>query len=371
MKNGLYIHVPFCKTKCGYCDFYRITDLSLVSAYVGALQREIKSIGDDAEIGTVYVGGGSPSVIGAGNIGLILKDIRDFLKLDNVEEITVECNPEDVNAELIEVLKENGVTRVSLGVQSLNNDMLRLMNRRHSASKVTDVVGMLKSNGFDNISVDIIFGLPKCGTYNLTEDIDKFINLDVDHISAYALSYEKSTVFSDMLSRGKIEKLPDDEVTAQYEQIIAALNVAGYEHYEISNFARAGKLSKHNCLYWSRNPYYGLGPSASGFDGTTRYRNVADVEKYVVNTLTGMECTEKEQLTSDDVYNEVVMLGMRTKFGVARDVLSGLGKKYVDYFEEKVQRFMQDGSVVLRDGAYIIDEKKWFVSDNILSYLFI
>ncbi len=371
MNAGLYLHAPFCKSKCNYCDFYRITDLSLITAFVNAVEAEMKAIDKSFPISTIYIGGGTPTVLGAESLEKIIQTIKTVFDTSHVEEFTVECNPEDVNESLIEMLQTNGVNRISLGVQSLDNKILRQMNRRHSATKVIAVIDLLKKMNFSNISVDMIFGLPKNPTYDLKADIDKFINLDVDHISAYALTYEKGSMFTKMLESGQIEKQSDDEVALQYEYLINTFKSAGYEHYEISNFARNGQYSRHNMGYWRRRPYYGVGPGASGFDGKIRYKNIEDVEQYVVSALTGHAYSEQENLTEKDVYNEILMLGLRTKYGLQKADIQAVNPEYTNYFSEKVKPYLNDKTIIETPTAYIMDERKWFISDNILSHLFL
>lgn len=371
MNCGLYVHVPFCKSKCAYCDFARITDKSYANAYLSALEAEIsraKAEGYDAK--TVYLGGGTPSYLGIDGLRRIFSALRAKFDLSKVEEMTVECNPEDVNPQFVDFIIDNGVNRVSLGVQSLTDPMLRLMNRRHSAQKVVDVVKMLKEKGVSNISVDFIYGLPLMEGYDYKEDIERFLALDVSHLSAYALSYEEGSLFSQMLAKGKIEKCADDDVESQYQHLIERMSQSGYEHYEISNFCKAGQYSRHNSSYWTGVPYFGFGPAASGFDGTMRYTNCPDVQTYAVTTLTGQTQRSEETLSADDKYNEAVMLGLRTRFGVPMDRIRKCGAKYEAYFREKVARFVADNSVNEKDGTYSIAENKWFISDYILAELF-
>lgn len=372
MAQGLYVHVPFCKSICNYCDFYRVVDLSLVGGYLEALNKECENLTDKQPISTVYIGGGTPSSIGLKQLEQLLNILHQNFDLNTVEEFTVECNPEDVTDDIISILKNEGVNRISLGVQSLDDHVLKFMKRRHKAKKVNSVVEKIYTHGIYNTSVDLIYGLPEEANYNFVEDLHRFIDLGVEHISAYSLTYEGNSIFNKNLQVGKLTQKDDDKVFAEYETVIELMKQSGYEHYEISNFARPGKQSQHNNSYWNRIPYYGLGPSACSFDGKIRKRNLPDVEKYMVGTLTGFGYEpEIENLTDIDVYNEIVMLGLRTKKGVDLNSIKALNESYAAYFVKNIQPFIDDKSVNQIDNNFIIDERKWFISDLITSSLFL
>lgn len=371
INRGLYIHIPFCKTKCFYCDFVRTTDSTFISEYVDALILQIEyEASKNRFFTTIYLGGGTPSFIGIDELKRVFSALQKNTNMRDIEEFTVECNPEDISVELIKLFRQYGVNRVSLGVQSMNDDMLRFMNRRHSAAKVANAIHLLKENCIENISVDIIYGLPKLETYSFISDLEEFLKLNVSHISAYSLSYEEGSVFTLMLRKNKLSPLPEEEVVQQYNYIINRLNRAGYEHYEISNFAHSAKYSKHNSFYWKGVEYVGIGAAASGFDGRKRYTTTSDIKEYIVSTKRGETIRKEEILTSTDHYNELIMLGLRTKFGVSETSIIECGKRFYDYFIKNVKSFIDDKSVYLIDGRYYIKEEKWFISDYILSSLF-
>lgn len=379
MKNkSLYIHIPFCKTKCAYCDFFRVTDFVLAEKYVDALIFEISKLDSCSDICTIYIGGGTPSVLQFDLIEKILSFIKNKIDVENIEEFTVECNPEDVSDKLIYILKRYGVNRISLGVQTLNDDMLRFLNRRHNSDKVYNSIEIIKNTGIKNISVDMIFGLPKIENYNFKNDVEKFLKLDIKHFSAYALSYEKNSYLSVLLKNKKIVPLSDDEVAWQYEYLTSELKKNGFYHYEISNYCR-NKIdgfnenitclnnnfynSKHNTYCWIRKPYYGIGAGAYSFDGQKRWNNVADIKKYISLVDKTDEIREYEYLTEKDVYNEIVMLGLRTSFGVSKKNIS---EKYKNYFLKKVEQLCSDGLLIkISDYDYRIPESKWFLLDLI------
>lgn len=362
---GVYVHVPFCVSKCGYCDFCRVTELGLVGGYLKTLEKEI---GESLAVGrkprTVYIGGGTPSCIGKENVGKLLGIVGRSIDLGNVEEFTVECNPDDVDRELCEVLVKNGVSRVSMGVQSMNEKMLKLMGRRHSVEQVKNAVAYLREAGVKNISLDFIYGLPMLENYDFERDLEEFLKLDVEHCSAYSLSYEEGSRFTKMVKEGKLKPIEDDVVAEQYEILTAKMRERGFEHYEISNYAREGKRSKHNSSYWNKTPYYGFGPGASSYDGKMRTTNVMDVKKYIRSG--GEEKNLVEKLTTLDEYEEAVMLRLRTIEGVS---VEELPEEYRKGFIEKARVEMKNGNLAEKEGRCFIPEAKWFVADGIIERL--
>ncbi len=364
---GVYIHVPFCVSKCGYCDFCRVTDLGKIPAYISSLENEILF----SEVcmkspSTIYVGGGTPSCLRLSDFIRLLDIINSRFDVSNVLEFTVECNPDDVTPEFVKTLVDGNVNRVSLGCQSLDDRMLRFMGRRHDSDQVRSAIRMLRSAGISNISVDLIFGLPEVEGYSFSDDIARFVDLDVPHLSAYALSYEEGSRFSKMLSEGKLTPASDDVVADQYEILISALRAADYNHYEISNYARAGFEAIHNSSYWDRIPYWGFGPAASSFYGNRRWTNTYSVDEYVGNK--GVEVFNEEVLSDDDIYNEVVMLRLRTSRGFS---MSEIPVERRAYLEKVMSEEIKNGNLVCqKDGMIRIPERKWFVADAIIERLF-
>lgn len=368
---GIYIHVPFCKSKCNYCAFCRTTDSTLIDDYIDALRLEMLHSQCNETIETLYLGGGTPSSIGVNALRKVLTSIGEMFDLSSLIEYTVECNPEDMTDELARMLVTMGVNRISMGVQSLYDNMLRLMNRRHNAARVTHAVQQLRNAGITNISIDFIYGLPLCEGYDYADDIERFIEMDVPHLSAYALSYEEGAYFNDMLHRGLITPLPDDNVYEQYALLTKRLKEAGYLHYEISNYAREGFHSRHNTSYWHRIPYYGFGPAACSFEGNTRRSNTDDIAQYITAIKGNTPHCDSETLTTDDIYNELIMLNLRTSAGAKIADIAAMGKRYEMLFLDSVRPFINDGSVVIRNGRYMINEDKWFISDYITGRLFV
>ena len=366
---GLYIHVPFCKSRCSYCDFCRITDYSKVEGYLKAIKKESTFnpfYGEKPD--TVYIGGGTPSSLNNNYANKLLDMVEKSYDLSNVVEFTYECNPDDVKEELIFSLMKHGVNRVSMGVQSLNDDALKMMNRRHDAEKARDAFMKLRKCGIKNISVDLIFGLPKVKGYDVEREIERFIELGAEHVSAYSLSYEEGSVMTKRKKEKAIFPLEDDEVFSQYEMIAKKMKEAGYAHYEISNYSKPGYESVHNSSYWMRKQYVGLGPSAASLIGNVRKTNVGNVEEYVEKIMEGKVFYEEEKLSEEDVYNEMVMLNLRTCGGMDINEVKG---KFRPHFENEIDKFMKSGHVIKEGDVFKIKEDAWFVSDMILSRLFI
>lgn len=362
---GLYIHVPFCKSKCAYCDFYRIIDLGLLDKYVESLICELGSYKDKlSKIDTIYFGGGTPSVLGHKRLDMILKYIIQNYDLSELRELTVECNPENVDDDLIKILSENGVNRISLGVQTLDNNMLKCLGRRHDEKKVYESIDIIRKYGIKNISVDMIFGLPKIGNYEFEKDVEKFVNLDIEHLSIYALSYESGSWLTKLVEKGKIKPLDDDSVADQYSYITKVMCDKGFYHYEISNYSKKGFQSKHNSACWKRIPYIGVGPGASSFDGKKRWSNIPDLEKYVNGNI------EKEEdiIDEKDIYNEIVMLGLRTAEGVCID---NIDVKYRSIFLSEANKLIEEGKMMKKNSNYFIKESEWFLLDLITEKFFI
>lgn len=307
---GLYIHIPFCQTRCRYCDFYSTTDLHLREAYVAALLREISSRKEELKepIRTIYFGGGTPSQLAAEDIGRLIEAIGT----QAAEEITVEMNPGDADARYLEMLRHAGVNRLSMGVQSMHDERLKLIGRRHTSAQAREAVSMARKAGFENLSLDLIYGLPGQTMAEWQEDVEQLLALRPEHISAYCLQWEEGTVLTEMLERGEVAMTDDETEMAMYDYLMERLQEAGYEHYEVSNFARPGYASRHNSSYWNDTPYIGIGAAAHSYDGQVRSSNPADIQQYIAGAA-----REEEVLTADDRYNERIMLGLRTARGIA------------------------------------------------------
>lgn len=367
---GLYIHIPFCESKCIYCDFYSMANNNhLIDKYINALLVEAvlrKNELNSETLTTVYLGGGTPSLLSITQLSKIVNGLKKVFDFSEVEEFTIEVNPDDVTAYYIQQAKSLGINRVSMGVQSFNDVDLRFINRRHTAKQATDAIHIIKKAGIDNISIDLIYGIPGQNIEIWKNNVDTAISLSVQHISAYTLMYEEGTRLSVMRSLGKITEVDDDVVAAMYDYLVAQLKSNGYTHYEISNFALPGFYSRHNSSYWNLTPYLGLGVAAHSFDGTVRRYNPSNLKKYLDALGEGNLCVEVEKITKAEKYDEYVMLRLRTADGIdADELMHRFDEEYYQFFIEKTKPLVSEGSLINENGRYYIPENHIMISDNI------
>ena len=367
---GLYIHIPFCESKCIYCDFYSMANNNhLIDRYIDALLVEAaqrKNELNSETITTVYLGGGTPSLLSTTQLSKLVNGLKKVFVFSELEEFTIEVNPDDVTPEYIHQAKSLGINRVSMGVQSFSDEDLRFMNRRHTAKQATDAIHIIKKAGIDNISIDLIYGIPGQNIEIWKNNVDTAISLSVQHISAYTLMYEEGTRLSVMRSLGKITEVDDDVVAAMYDYLVAQLKSNGYTHYEISNFALPGFHSRHNSSYWNLTPYLGLGVAAHSFDGTVRRYNPSNLKKYLDALGEGKLCVEVEKITQAEKYDEYEMLRLRTADGIDADALMHrFGEEYYQFFIEKAKPLVSEGSLINENGRYYIPENHIMISDNI------
>lgn len=367
---GLYIHIPFCESKCIYCDFYSMANNNhLIDKYIDALLVEAaqrKNELNSETITTVYLGGGTPSLLSITQLSKLVNGLKKVFDFSDVEEFTIEVNPDDVTADYIQQAKSLGINRVSMGVQSFSDEDLRFINRRHTAKQATDAIHIIKEAGIDNISIDLIYGIPGQNIEMWKNNVDTAISLSVQHISAYTLMYEDGTRLSVMRSLGKITEMDDDVVAAMYDYLVAQLKSNGYIHYEISNFALPGLHSRHNSSYWNLTPYMGLGVAAHSFDGTVRRFNPSNLKKYLDALGEGNLCVEVEKITKAEKYDEYVMLRLRTADGIdADELMHRFDEEYYQFFIEKTKPLVSEGSLINENGRYYIPENHIMISDNI------
>ena len=365
---GVYVHIPFCKQRCIYCDFYSTTQMHLRDHYVEMLVAEARHRNNEIKqpFTTMYWGGGTPSQLGNGLMRDLSNGLRSALNLTDLHEFTVEVNPDDVTPSFAEALSELPVNRVSMGAQTFSDERLRFLRRRHSAGQVSQAVRLLREIGIGNISVDLMYGFPNETMEEWVRDIDAVLALDVEHVSAYSLQYEEGTSLSRMLENGDVSKVDEELERQMYYTLKDRLNSAGYEHYEISNFARSGYRSRHNSSYWRQIPYLGLGAAAHSFDGSTRQWNVADIRQYIEGVEQDKCVAEQEVLTPDNLYNEMVMTALRTCEGI--DV-SKLSEDYRSYCLAQAQTFVKNGLLV-KDGTRLcLSREGLFVSDMVMTAL--
>ena len=318
---GLYVHIPFCKKRCLYCDFFSTTLLERREEYVTALVREIEARKQEAgePIRTIYIGGGTPSTLEVAQIQRILAAAGT----QGVEEITMELNPGDAAKPYLQALRETGINRLSIGIQSFRDELLQLIGRRHSAEQAIQAVQMAQEAGFDNLSIDLIYALPTQTMAQWIADIETAISLKVQHISSYGLMYEEGTALTTMRDRGEVTPVDEDTENDMYDTLCARLKEAGFIHYEVSNFALPGFRSRHNSSYWTDESYIGLGAGAHSYDARLRIRswNVSDLNRYIDATGKGIRPCEQETLTDGQHRIERIMLGLRTSEGIEKSLL--------------------------------------------------
>lgn len=371
---GIYVHIPYCKSKCVYCDFYSVV-ASVVPArrYVHSVIQEAMLRREELNesVTTLYLGGGTPSALSHTELQTLINGLREVLNLNEIQEFTVEVNPDDVNSELVQALTELGVNRVSMGVQSLDDDDLRFMRRRHTAREALNAIALLKTGGITNVSVDFIYGVPGQTLESWNRTLDVLAKTDVEHVSAYNLSYEEGTPLWKMRECGQVKEISDELAVAMFDLLCTRLGEAGFEHYEISNFAKPGYYSRHNSSYWQGVPYLGLGAAAHSYDGrATRSFNPADVKRYVENVDGGVTVCEREYLSTRELHDEMVMLRLRTACGLdVAEVERLFGLEASRAIERKAAPFVSGGLLKCTGRVYSFTRQGIAVSNMVMSEL--
>ncbi len=372
---GIYIHIPFCRQKCYYCDFYKTVNTSLQQNYLSSLYKEAnvhKNYLQNEAIETIYFGGGTPSVLLISELEEILLQISQNFNVAENAEITFEANPDDLTTAYLKGLKSTGVNRLSIGIQAFQDAHLKNMNRRHSATQAIEVVENAAKLGFDNLSVDLIYGLPGLTESEWKESLAQVFQLPVQHLSAYHLTYHEGTAFYTWLKKGTLKELTEKDSVNQFNLLIDEADKAGFEQYEISNFARDQKYSRHNTAYWMGTPYLGLGPSAHSFDRKSRRWNVSHVESYMKGIESGSNYFEEELLSEKDRYNEYILTRIRTKWGVSlKFVEEEFGTPFKDKLLKQSLKYKESGNLLINDGLITLSRNGLFISDEIMSDLMI
>ncbi len=366
---GIYIHIPFCKSRCIYCDFYSTTLQTWQGRYVDALIKEAELRNDylaGESIETIYFGGGTPSQLSIENMAKLLSYIRHYAGQD-VKEFTIECNPDDITPMLVETLVNCGVNRISMGAQTFSAERLHFLRRRHSPQQVDDAVKVVREAGIKNISIDLMFGFPKETLEDWTHDINHALALDIEHISAYSLMYEEDTPLHNMLKKGLIQEIDEELSRVMYYTLIDRLTEAGYEQYEISNFAKKGYRSKHNSNYWNYTAYLGLGAGAHSFNYNSRQWNAEDVVLYINKVEKGEIPFEQELLNNTTKYNDMITTALRTKEGINLD--SELVSNNKDYILRNAKHLINKGLLAVDNGRLHLTKHGLYVSDDVMSDL--
>lgn len=368
---SIYIHVPFCKSRCIYCGFFSTTSLARRDEYVEAvcgelLHRKDYLKGEDVE--TIYFGGGTPSQLSIAQISRILETIFKIYNVRANAEVTLEGNPDDLTLPYLQQLRKLGFNRLSMGVQSFDAERLSFIRRRHTASQAVSAVYDAREAGFTNLSIDLMFGFPGQSLDDWKKDVDKALSLPVTHISAYSLMYDEGTVLADMLDRGDIEEIDEELSLQMYKYLVKALKDAGFEHYEISNFCRPGCMSRHNSGYWRGVAYLGVGAGAHSYDGVSRQYNVESLDAYINGAS-----PESESLTRDERYNEFVFTALRTHDGMhLAELKRKFGEKYYDYCMKNAKKHLGSGLLHVTEGADSVlrlTSEGIYISNDIMSEL--
>ena len=364
--TSAYVHIPFCTQICYYCDFSKVFIKNQpVDDYLQALIREFESY-DIEQLRTLYIGGGTPTSITAQQLDYLLTNLTKHLDLSVLEEFTIEANPGDLTDDKIEVLKKSAVNRVSLGVQTFNDKQLKRIGRSHNESQIYSTIDHLKTAGFDNISIDLIYALPGQTMEDVKENVAKAIALDIPHLSLYSLILEHHTVFMNKMRRGKLNLPQEDLEVEMFEYIIAELEANGFEHYEISNFTKPGFESRHNLMYWDNAEYYGVGAGASGYLNGVRYRNRGPIQHYLKAVSEGNARLSEEVLTKDEMMEEELFLGLRKKSGVSiAKFEEKFGVSFEEHYGQIVTELCQQGLLVSDDKVVRMTKKGLFLGDTV------
>jgi len=371
---GIYIHIPYCSKACTYCDFYFSTNFASKERFLDCLVKEIvlqKGKLKGSIIDTIYFGGGTPSVLTKSELTQVMTALSQNFSIVTNAEITLEANPENLTEQYLKELKEVGINRLSIGLQSFKPSELIEMNRSHTVAENNSVIKNALRMGFNNISIDLIYGTPWANEQEWDELLDHVLTLDVQHISCYQLTVEEKTLLHHKIKSGKVAELNDELTEKQFLILISKLKKAGFVHYEISNFGKPGYFSKHNTSYWKDIPYLGLGPSAHSYIDNSRFYNIANIHAYCKDIEIEKVPNTEEKLEPKDIYNDLVLTGLRTVFGVdIRRIEKKLDQSFVNFFQRKAQPYLEKGVMNCENYVYTLKEESFLFADSISSDLF-
>ena len=370
---GIYIHIPFCKQSCYYCNFHFSTSTKNKDEVLDAIEKEIKQKGQTTNeaISTIYFGGGTPSILDVSEINSIIKRIYKEFNVEAELEITIEANPDDLNKEKIINLSLTEINRLSIGVQSFIDKELKIMNRAHDSKKALNSIEISKKY-FNNISIDLMYGVPESTLESWTYNLDTVSQFEINHISSYALTLEPKTALESFVRKLVVEMPEEDLVYDQYNLINKKLEPLGFINYEVCSFAKENFFSKNNSAYWLRKKYIGIGPSAHSFDGKSRSWNISNNKKYIDQINKGKSFYKKEKLSKVDQYNEYVMTGFRTIWGVSANFIeNNFNSKFKNYFTDRIQKHIDQKNIIVKDDIYTTTNEGRFLADGISSDLFL
>jgi oxygen-independent coproporphyrinogen-3 oxidase len=368
---GIYVHIPFCKKLCFYCDFYHVISVNDNSAFIDALLKEASLRKDYLEsetVSTIYFGGGTPSVFSVKDLGTILNHINKLFRVEQDCEISIELNPDDVLPAYLDGLKDLNINRISMGIQSWRDSDLKMLNRRHDSAQAIKALKDTLDAGFENITIDLIYGIPGMSLKEWESNLDFSLSFDIKHLSAYHLTFEPGTVFGKMLEKGTISEIDENESVAQFNILIEKAESAGFIQYEISNFGKPGYFSIHNSNYWKQVSYLGLGPSAHSFNGYSRQWNIRDLKGYIKLISAGKSFYESEELNSKTRFNEYIMTSLRTMWGIDLEYVEEMFEKEgYDYIINLAGKFKNYGLMKQEKKSLILTNQGKLISDNIIS----
>ena len=370
---GIYIHIPFCKKRCIYCDFYSTTQSNRIDEYIDALCKELEMRKDylnGEEIETIYFGGGTPSQLGKSHFDDIFKSIKQFYTIAKDAEITIEANPDNLSEEYVKMLSELPLNRISIGIQTFNDDTLKLLNRRHNSQQAIDAFNRCRKHGFKNISLDLMYGLPGESLESWKSDLSIITKLNPEHISAYHLIYEEGTKMWELKESHDVKEVSENMSVEMFSTLIETLKESGYEHYEISNFSKPYLYSRHNSSYWKGVKYLGCGPSAHSYDQISRQWNIASLDRYIEGINSGKADYEIEKLDITTQYNEFVITSIRTMWGMDLSILKEkFGVALYDYAMKMSEENIKKGYLEVADNKLKLTKEGIFISDGIMSDL--
>jgi oxygen-independent coproporphyrinogen-3 oxidase len=371
---GIYTHIPFCRRKCHYCNFFSLASTKYKDRFLDALKEEIylrKDYLGGNQVQSIYLGGGTPSILEVGEVNRILEFIRKYFLLEENTEITLEANPDDINPGLLHDYLDIGINRLSIGVQSFFDDDLQYLNRIHSGLRAEESVLQAKNAGFTNISIDLIYAIPTLTLEKWKKNLEKALLLDIPHISAYSLTVEPNTALDLLIRKKKLPSPLEEDFLDHFRILIKMMKENGFEHYEISNFCRERSYSRHNSMYWNGTPYLGLGPSAHSYNGSSRQWNISNIVQYIDQINRNEPFFESEELTEIQKYNEYVMVSLRTMWGCDLDIIKNrFGEKLASNFSTLANNYLDSGEMIEKSGIYYLTDEGKLFADGIASNLF-
>lgn len=371
--SGIYLHIPFCKKACHYCSFHFSTSANYINEMIAALKNEIILRKQEAlhPVETIYFGGGTPSMLPTAVLSELITAITTLYSVTATTEITVEANPDDLTPMYLKQLNNAGVNRLSIGVQSFNDSELTLMNRAHSGKQAMQSV-VWAQEVFENVSIDLLFGTPHTTISDWKKNLETALTFNLPHISSYALTLEPKTALEHFVKKRVVSLLDEKDVEEQFLYLVDTLTANGYEHYELSSFGKSGFHSKNNTAYWKGKPYLGIGPSAHGFDGNSRYWNVSNNAVYMKKIESGLLPQTVEKLSVVDKFNEAIMIGLRASWGVSLGQMEQeLGSRYREHLELQAQRFIEENLLHIEDNCLKTTRRGSFLADGISADLFL